>query len=48
MKKDRENLDLICEITDKELPKKENWFKDLKNYQADTRILKDKEPVIKN
>jgi len=45
--KDKQNLNIIAEITGKESPKKENWFKDLKNYQADDRLLKDKKPVIK-
>lgn len=45
--KDKQNIELIQEMLGKELPKKENWFKELKNYQADTRILKDKEPIKK-
>jgi hypothetical protein len=45
--KDRQNLELIQKIAGKDIPKKENWFKDLKNYQADDRVIKDKEPIIK-
>jgi len=46
--KDRENINLIYELVNKKpVPKKENWFKDLKNYQADDRILKDKKPIVK-
>jgi hypothetical protein len=45
--RDKQNLELIQDIVGKKLPKKENWFKDLKNYSADTRILKDAKPIKK-
>jgi hypothetical protein len=45
--KDKQVLNNISKIIGKDRPKKEDWFKDLKNYQADDRILKDREPIKK-
>lgn len=45
--KDKQNLEMIQNILKKDLPIKENWFKDLKDYQADDRVLKDQKQVEK-
>jgi hypothetical protein len=45
--KDKQNLELIQKLAGKKLPKKENWFKELKDYQSDDRILKDLKPIEK-
>jgi hypothetical protein len=45
--KDKQNLELIQKILEKDIPKKETWFKELKNYQADDRILKDLDSIKK-
>ncbi|MDR0950750.1 MAG: hypothetical protein LBM13_03870 [Candidatus Ancillula sp.] len=46
--KDKACLELIQKLVDKPAPKKENWFKELKNYSADDRVLKDQERIQKS